>query len=160
MLKILILILIRVSTILQLRQLAHGGGHLLSKSVVCHIQLLHAPHTANHPHIKPRQLLQQPNLWRQAPRQTVVHHNQLVKHLPHLFNTPWNTPPEIVVRQNQNRHRRLPQILRYVQLELIVVEKNGNTLFKFIEPEIQEFQRRQRKHYCQKPANEPVVAQI
>lgn len=169
-----------VSKVLQPRQLANGGGHLPGEAVVGHIQLLQTPHAADlrrqrplqviEAHVKHRELLEPPNLRRQAPRQIIVHQNQLVQRLPHLPNAAGNAAAEVVVRQNQHRNRRVPQILRDAEPESVVVQKQRVQLlikqlrrhaaFELIEPEVQEFQRRQPQHHLRKPAGEPVVAHI
>lgn len=169
-----------VSKVLQLRQLANGGGHLPGEAVVGHIQLLQTPHAADRrrqrplqvveAHVKHREFLEQPNLRRQAPRQIIVHQNQLVQRLPHLPNAAGNAAAQIVVRQNQHRDRRVPKILRDAEPESVVVQKQRVQLFikhlrrhaafELIEPEVQEFQRRQRQHHLRKPAGESVVAHI
>lgn len=169
-----------VGEVLQARQLADSGWHHPGEAVVGYIQLLQAPHAADlrrqrplqivKTHIKHRQVLQHPNLRRQAPRQIIIHQNQLVQSLPHLPNAGRNAAAEIVVRQNQHRNRRVPQILRYAESESVVVEEQSiqilvkhlrrHATLEVIEPEVQELQRRQRQHHLRKPTNKAVVAQI
>lgn len=145
-----------------------------------HVQLLHLLQTADfrwqrplqtvEAHIKHRQLLQQPNLRRQAPSQIVIHQNQLIQCLAHLPDTSRNTTAEVVVSQNQNGNRRVSQIFRDPKLKPIIIQKQSiqcfikylrrNAAFELIEPEVQEFQRRQREDNLGETSDESIVAQI
>lgn len=77
---------------------------------------------------------------------------------------------ELVVGQHNNGNRRVPEIIRQIEPEPIVVDENGIQVlvkqllrdgpFELIEPQIQEFQRRKQKHNTRELAGEAIVTDI
>lgn len=120
--------------------------------------------------VKHRQLLQHPDLRRQASRQIIIHQDQLIQSLSHFPNAAGDTAAEIVIRQDEHRNRRIPKILRDPKLEPVIIQKQGiqifiehligDAAFEFVKPEVQEFQGGQIQDHLREPTDEPVVTEI
>lgn len=77
---------------------------------------------------------------------------------------------ELVVRQNNHRHRRVPEILREIENKPVMVDENGvqwlikelsrNSPFKLIKPQIQELQRRKFQNHRRKLPSETIITEI
>ena len=77
---------------------------------------------------------------------------------------------KFVIRKNNHRNRRVPEIFRQVKPESIVVDENSvqilveklfrNGPFKLIEPQIQKLQLRQLENHPRELSGEAIVAQI
>lgn len=125
-----------------------------------HIELLQAHHPSNcvgqwtqqlvEAHIEDCQILQQPNLTRQTRSKPIVHHYNLVQ-IRHVPEARRDAAMELVVSKNDDRHRRVPEIVWQIEDEAVVVDKycvqrlveqlSGYSPFKLIEPQIQELER-------------------
>lgn len=144
-----------------------------------HIELLKAHHASNcvrqRPqelvvaHVKHRQVLEHPNLLRQARSEPIIHQYDLVQ-VRHVAQARRNASMELVVGQHNDGNRRVPEIIRQIEPEPIVVDENGIQVlvkqllrdgpFELIEPQIQEFQRRKQKHNTRELAGEAIVTDI
>lgn len=77
---------------------------------------------------------------------------------------------ELVIRKHNHRHRRVPEIIRQFESEPVVVNKNrvqifikqlsGHIAFKFVEPQIQELERRKLENDVRKLPGEPIITEI
>ncbi|PON73337.1 hypothetical protein PanWU01x14_058410 [Parasponia andersonii] len=77
---------------------------------------------------------------------------------------------ELVVRENDHRHRRVPEIIRQIEDKPVMVDEDGvqwlvkelsrNGPFKLIKPQIQEFQRRELQNHRRELPGEPIVTEI
>lgn len=77
---------------------------------------------------------------------------------------------EIIVRQNDNRNRRIAKIVRQFESKPVVVDENciqrlveqlrRNRAFKLVEPNVEVDQLRQAKDHVRELSGEPVVAQV
>lgn len=159
---------------------ADGARNRTGKHVVCNVQLLQAHHSPNavgqrpneliEAYIKDRQVLQLPDFRRQAGREIVVEHDDLVQSPGHLANAGRQASPQVIVGKDNDRDRRVPQIGRYLKMEPVVVDKyciqvlveelGRQPTFKLIEPDVQILQRRQRQDHLRKRPNKSVIADI
>lgn len=144
-----------------------------------HIQLLQCLNIRNRPRQWPHQVveadvehcqvLQIPQIARQARPKPIMHHNNLIQII-HMNQTLWNTPMELVVRQDNHRNRRVAEVIRQLELEPIVVDENSiqgfikqlrrDTPLKLIESKIQILQTREPQHDPRELPGEAVVTQI
>ncbi|KAJ0815888.1 hypothetical protein HanPI659440_Chr00c27g0736621 [Helianthus annuus] len=114
--------IIRISKILQPGQPANTLRNTPTQIIMGNIQLLHThqprnslrqrPHQLIKTDIKHRHITQQPNLIRDTRPQPVIHHNNLIQSIRHVPNTRRQTPVKLIIRQNNNRNRRITEVIR------------------------------------------------
>ncbi|KAK2972702.1 hypothetical protein RJ640_025553 [Escallonia rubra] len=106
----------------------------------------------------------------QAAGEVVIHENDLVEGVAHLANAARDATTEVIVGEDQHRHRRVAEVLRDPRAEPVVVEEDGikvlveqlgrNWPLELVEPEIKELEGRQRQHHLGEGPNEAVVADV
>lgn len=139
---------------------ADAARNRTRKHVVGNVQLLHAHHCPNAIGQRPNELIeacieycqvfQLPDFRRQAGREIVVEHDDLVQSPSHLTNAGGQASPQVIVGKDDDRDRRVPQIGRDLEMEPVVVDKYGiqvlveelgrQPTFKLIEPDVQILQ--------------------
>lgn len=77
---------------------------------------------------------------------------------------------ELVVGEDDDGDRRIPEVIGQIEPEPVVVDENGVQVlveqllrhrpFELVEPQIQEFQLRQLENHSRELSGEPIVAQI
>lgn len=133
-------------------------------------RLRQAPDQAVRADVKNRHFRQLPDLLRQTPGQTRVHQNYLIERVGHLLDPRRQASLQIVISQHQNRNRRVPKILRQLQLEIVVVYEQrveflveqvvGNVTVELVVSDIEELQRREAEDDGGEFAGEVVVADV
>lgn len=131
---------IRVSKVLQVGQLTNTGRNLAGKHVMGHIELLQGlnvpnrsrqwPHQLVETHIKHRQIPQPSQITRQTRFKPIIHEYNLVQIL-HIHQALRHTALKVVVRKHNHRHWRVAEVVRELEMEAIMVDKNG--VQRFIE---------------------------
>jgi hypothetical protein len=142
---------------------ADGARNRTRKHVVGNVQLLQAHHPPNavgqrpneliEARIEDRQVLQLPDFRRQAGREIVVEHDDLIQSPSHLANAGRQASPQVIVGKDDDRDRRVPQIGWDLEMEPVVVDKYSIQVlveelgrqppFKLIEPDVQILQQGQ-----------------
>lgn len=142
-----------------MRQHTNASWNLTREQVMRHIELLQANGVSNcvrygtkkliKADVEHRQVLQKPNLRRQARSECVVHQNDLVQ-VGHVPQARRNAAVEPVVGEDDDGDRRVAEVVRKIKYETVVVDENGVQIlieqlsrhrsFEFVEPEIQELE--------------------
>lgn len=169
-----------VCEVFQPRQRADTRRNLAGESVIGDVELLEAPHV---PHrlrqpagksvladVKHRQPRQHPDLLRQTATQAGVRKDYLVQGSGHFSDSRRQAPLEIIIGQNQNRNRRVSDILRQRELEIVVVDEQsveflveklvGDFSGELVEPDIEELERREAQDDGGEVTGEEVVADV
>lgn len=117
------------------RQLANAHSNEPSQSIPCKIQLLQfsegpeglrqGPAERIGADVENRQVPEVANLNGQTPREIIVGNNDLIQSVAHLPNALRKASVEMVVRDDQNRDGRIPEVLRDRRREPVVVQEQG-----------------------------------
>lgn len=106
----------------------------------------------------------------QATGEITVEKNDLIEGGAHTADASRHAAGKLVISEDENGYRRTAERRRNIRRETIVVHKNGVELFgkeigrqstfKFVETEVQIFERRHRENNNRKFSYQPVIAQI
>lgn len=173
-------IVVGISEVLQPRQRTNTLRNLAGEFVLSDIQLLkamhipyrirQAPHQVVRADVKNRHFRQLPDLLWQTSGQTRVHQNYFIERAGHLLDPRRQASLQIVISQDQNRNRRVPKILRQLELEIVVVYEQrveflveqivGNVAVELVVSDIEKLQRREAEDDGGELAGEMVVADV
>lgn len=119
--------------------------------------------------VKHREVLQQAYLGGQAGAEFVVHENDLVE-VGHVAEAVRNATMEPIVGEDDDRDGGVAEVVGKIKDETIVVDENGveifikqfpgHSSFEFVEPEIQELERRKVQNHLGEAPGEAVVTEI
>ncbi|KAG6509283.1 hypothetical protein ZIOFF_034676 [Zingiber officinale] len=129
-------VVVRVGEVLEVRQVAYAAGNLAGELVVGHVQLLQTRHAADGSRQVPdetvvtevenAELGELPDLQRDASPEAGAHDDELVQNVAHVRNRLGHARLcDLVAGEDQHRHRRVPDILRDGEGEMVVVEEQS-----------------------------------
>lgn len=115
------------------------------------------------------EILQQAYLGGQAGSECVVHENDLIE-VGHVAEAVGNAAVESVVGEDDDGDGGVAEVVRKVKDETVVVDENGveifveqfpgHSSFEFVEPKIQELERRKAQDHLGEPPRKAVVTEI